>query len=87
VTAIAETAREVGDIPAALFLAGGVSTLWETSGTGLVTPHDVSLAEFISPEARVDLPEELRNRFVEGTHASLDEIVDAALAYRIPLSG
>ncbi|MFV1999343.1 MAG: hypothetical protein ACC654_03160, partial [Acidimicrobiia bacterium] len=83
VTAIAEAARKVKDLASALFLAGGVSTLWETSGTGLVTPHDVSLAEFISPEARSSLPQGLQDCFNEGVHASLDEVIEAALEYRI----
>lgn len=84
VTAVAETARKVGDIAAALYLAGGVATLWKTSGTGLITPHDVSLADFISPESIAALPQKLQDRFEQGVNASLDDIVVSALGYRIP---
>ena len=84
VAAIAEMVREVGDNASALFLGGGLSTLWETSGYGLVTFHDESLARFIAPEARSELAEDLQGRFVEGTIATFDEIVDASLSYRIP---
>jgi len=83
VTAIAEMTRKIGDIESAMFLGGGVATLWESSGVGLVTFHDDSLAEFVSPEARSSLSKELQECYVEGTLVSFDEIVETALSYRV----
>jgi predicted ATPase/class 3 adenylate cyclase len=81
--AITEMARKVGDLDVALFLAGGVSKQWESSGLGLVTFHDMSLADYITPENRASLPDTLQARFEEGRNAPFDEIVDTAMAYRV----
>lgn len=83
VAAIAEMARKVGDIGSAMFLGGGLATLWESSGVGLVTFHDDSLAEFVSPEVRSSLSGDLQERYVEGTLVSFDEVVETALTYRV----
>ncbi|MCL1600500.1 MAG: hypothetical protein M3112_03035, partial [Actinomycetia bacterium] len=83
VAAIAEMARKVGDIGSVMFLGGGLATLWESSGVGLVTFHDESLAEFVSPEVRSSMSEDLQERFVEGTLVSFDEVVETALSYRV----
>jgi hypothetical protein len=60
-----------------------VSAQWESSGLGLVTFHDISLADYLAPEKLASLPDDLQERFEEGRNAPFDEIVETAMAYRV----